>query len=109
MTQRSYIKELVEKNEEKVKERKIPVSRGQAHIEAPASPPTLDQVRGAQKCVGEVPWLLTRSRSDLLYGVSRMGSNVLKNPVKVMELGEQMKGYLRKDRQFFGELGDRAW
>ena len=31
-----------------------------------------------------------------MYGVSRMGSNVLRNPVKVMELGEQMKGYLKR-------------
>ena len=31
-----------------------------------------------------------------MYGVNRMGSNVLKDPVKVMELGEQMKGYLHK-------------
>jgi hypothetical protein len=87
VTQRSYIKDLIEKSEEKVKERKIPVTRDQAHIEAPASTPTLEEVRGAQKCVGEVLWLLTRSRPDLMYGVSRMGSNVLKNPVKVMELG----------------------
>ena len=53
-------------------------------------------MRGAQKCVGEVLWLLTRSRPGVMYGVSRMGSNVLKNPVTVMELGEQMKGYLKK-------------
>ena len=90
VTQSSYIEEVVEKNEEKVKGRKIPVTRDQAHIEAPASPLTLGQVRGAQKCVGEVLWLLTRSRPDLMYGVSRMGSNVLKNPVKVMELGERI-------------------
>ncbi|CAL1129313.1 unnamed protein product [Cladocopium goreaui] len=96
VTQKSYIKDLVEKSEEKVKERKIPITRDQAHIEEPSSPPTVDQVRGAQKCVGEVLWLLTRSRPDLMYGVSRMGSNVLRNPVKVMELGEQMKGYLKR-------------
>ena len=96
VTQRSYIKDLIEKSEEKVKERKIPVTRDQAHIEAPASTPTLEEVRGAQKCVGEVLWLLTRSRPDLMYGVSRMGSNVLKNPVKVMELGDQIKGYLKR-------------
>ena len=96
VTQRSYIKDLIEKSEEKVKERKIPVTRDQAHIEAPASTPTLEEVRGAQKCVGEVLWLLTRSRPDLMYGVSRMGSNALKNPVKVMELGDQMKGYLKR-------------
>jgi hypothetical protein len=96
VTQRSYIKDLMEKSEEKVKERKIPVTRDQAHIETPASPPTLEEVRGAQKCVGEVLWLLTRSRPDLMYSVSRMGSNVLKNPVQVMELGDQMKGYLKR-------------
>eukprot|EP00435_Cladocopium_sp_Y103_P067189 s204_g29.t1 len=99
VTQRSYIKDLMEKSEEKVKERKIPVTKDQAIIEAPASPPTIDQVRGAQKVVGEVLWLLTRSRPDIMYGVSRMGSNVLKNPVKVMELGEQMKGYLRRTQE----------
>jgi hypothetical protein len=96
VTQRSYIKDLIEKNEEKKKERKIPVTRDQAHIEAPASTPTLEEVRGAQKFVGEVFWLLTRSCPDLMYGVSRMGSHVLKNPVKIMELGNQMKGYLKR-------------
>ena len=54
VTQTSYIKDLIEKREEKVKERKIPVTRDQAHIEAPASTPTLEEVRGTQKCVGEV-------------------------------------------------------
>ena len=34
-----------------------------------------------------------------MYGVSRMGSNVFKNPVEVMELGEQMKGYLRRTQE----------
>jgi len=96
VTQKSYIKDMVEKSEEKVKERKIPVTRDQAHIEEPSSPPTIDQVRGAQKCIGEVLWLLTRSRPDLMYGVGRMGSNVLRNRVKVMELGELMKGYLNR-------------
>ena len=52
VTQKSYIKDMVEKSEEKVKERKIPVTRDQAHIEEPSSPPTIDQVRGAQKCIG---------------------------------------------------------
>ena len=34
--------------------------------------------------------------TSFMYGVSLMGSNVLKNPVKVMELGDQMKGYLKR-------------
>ena len=34
-----------------------------------------------------------------MYGVNRMGSNVLKDPVKVMELGEQMKGYLKRTQE----------
>ena len=88
VTQKSYIK--------KVKGRKIPVTRDQVHIEEPSSPPTIDQVRGAQRCIGEVLWLLTSSRPDLMYGVGRMGSNVLRNRVKVMEIGEQMKGYLKR-------------
>jgi len=95
VTQRSYIKDLIEKNEAQIK-KKIPVTRNQAHIEAPASTPTLEEVRGAQKFVGEVLWLLTRTRPDLMYGVSPMGSHVLKNPVKIMELGNQMKGYLKR-------------
>ena len=60
VTHRSCIKDLVEKSEEKVKERKVPATRDQAHIEDPSSPPLLDQVReelksALEKCCGFSP------------------------------------------------------
>ena len=41
-------------------------------------------------------WLLTRSRPDLMYAMSKMRQNTLKNPLEVMEVGNQVMKYLRK-------------
>lgn len=41
-------------------------------------------------------WLLTRSRPDLMYAMSKMCQNTLKNPLEVMEVGNQVMKYLRK-------------
>lgn len=56
--------------------------------------PGADDIKSAQKITGELLWLLTRSRPDLLYPMARMCSCVTKNPKKVLEVGEQVKGYL---------------
>ena len=42
-------------------------------IEEPQSTiPTLDEVKQAQRITGELMWLLTRNRPDLMYAMSKM-------------------------------------
>ena len=51
-------------------------------------------VKQAQKVVGELVWLSTRCRPDVMYGISRMASLITKDPEKVLELGCHMWRYL---------------
>ena len=94
ITQQSYIKDLLQKEEEKVKLKRIPLSRDQAVMEPSKEGPTIEAVRLAQKAVGEALWLTTRARPDLMYAVSRMGASVTNAPEAVIKAAAQLKGYL---------------
>ena len=96
ITQESYIKDLVNRQEEEVKEKKIPISRDQAAMEVDEETPSLDMVRKCQKAVGEVLWLVTRTRPDIMFAVARMGANVTRATKKVMETASQLWGFLKK-------------
>jgi hypothetical protein len=96
ITQESYIKDLIQRQEEEVKEKKIPISRDQASMEADSCPPTAEKVRKCQKAVGEVLWLVTRTRPDIMFTVARMGANVTRATKKVMETAAQLWGFLKK-------------
>lgn len=81
VTQRSYVLDLLAKEQEEVKKRKIPIGRDlAAELLETEDSPTADQIRKAQKAVGELLWLLTRSRPDLMYVMARMCSQVSKCP-----------------------------
>ena len=101
VTQSGYIKDLLERydqgKEEKEKRiRKIPISRDLAIMEEDSQPPDLKRVRQCQREVGELLWLVTRTRPDLMYTISRMmGAHVTKSTVKVLEAAEQTRHYLR--------------
>ena len=100
VTQSGYIKDLLERydqgKEEKEKRiRKIPISRDLAIMEEDSQPPDLKRVRQCQREVGELLWLVTRTRPDLMYTISRMGAHVTKSTVKVLEAAEQTRDYLR--------------
>ena len=73
ITQKSYTLDMVQEEDEKVKPKKIPMSRDQALMEPKEDSPTVEQVRTAQKAVGEALCLTTRARPDIMYVVSRMG------------------------------------
>ena len=45
--------------------------------------------------VGELLWLLTRSRPDLMFAMSKLCASVLRSPKKVIEISSQVKGYLK--------------
>ena len=92
MTQEGYTKELVTKDEG-LKPRKTPITRDQSQME-PENPVSLEDVRLAQKDVGEALWLATRARPDVMFSVARMGSSVTRSPKAVHLAYQQLKGYL---------------
>ena len=94
ISQSSYVEDLLSTGEEKLKTRKIPMTRDQASMEPIEEMPSQAQIRSAQKVVGELLWLVTRTRPDLMFSVSRMGANILRSPQAVAEAGIQAKGYL---------------
>ncbi len=95
VSQESYIKDMLER--ENIKEKIIPISKDQAAMEAQEGEEVNERlVKEAQKEVGELLWLVTRTRPDLCYAVARMSSSILKCPKKVLEVASQTKGYLKK-------------
>ena len=74
-----YIYVLKRRGEEKGSISGSPVTRDQAQrIEEPQSTtPTLDEVKQAQRITGELMWLRTRSRPDLMYVMSKMRQKYL--------------------------------
>ena len=101
ISQESYLRDLLAKegNEDLVK-RKIPITKDQTTIEAEdEGKRTPEGIRKAQKEVGELLWVVTRSRPDIMYSVSRMGSNITRNPTKVSDIADQTKGYLKGREQ----------
>ena len=94
LTQQSYTLDLVQKENENVKPKKIPLLRDQSAMEPKEGSPSIEKVRSAQKAVGEALWLTTRARPDIVYVVSRMGSAVTRSPEAVMLASTQLNGYL---------------
>ena len=93
--QASYIKDLISKAGEEVKKKKVPITRDQsAQLGEKDEKVEVEDVRQSQKQVGELLWIVTRTRPDLMYAVSRMGSLVTKSPTKVNEIYQQVIGYL---------------
>eukprot|EP00435_Cladocopium_sp_Y103_P040556 s71_g11.t1 len=85
---------MLQKDSE-VKPKKIPLTKDQSLMEPSNVAPTVDQIRSCQKAVGEVLWLTTRARPDIMYAVSRMGSSSTKAPAAVLAAASQLKGYLQ--------------
>ena len=94
VNQESFIKDLVNKYEE-VKPKRIPITKDHAALSIPEEPPTAETVKKAQKQVGECLWLVTRSRPDIMFTVSKMGSLMTKDPKKVSAMMDQLLGYLK--------------
>ena len=93
VNQQSYIKDLLAQDQE-APDRKIPITKDQSQLpEEEGRTPEL--IRSAQKATGEMLWLVTRTRLDLMYAVSKMGSCVTKAPQKVLQIYQQIKGYLK--------------
>ncbi|CAL1166872.1 unnamed protein product [Cladocopium goreaui] len=93
VTQQSYTKDLTQKDPE-VKPKRIPLTRDQSAMEPNEAEITPELIRSCQKAVGEVLWLTTRARPDVMYAVSRMGSSSTRAPHAVLAAALQLKGYL---------------
>ena len=95
-TQRNYIQDLLRRNlgeDEKMwPKRKIPFNKEPPKDKT--EEPSPEGVKVAQKIVGELLWLVTRTRPDLMYPVSRLSSATLSQPKWVMETAHQIWGYL---------------
>ena len=57
---------------------------------------TTEEVREAQRVVGELLWLVTRTRMDLMYVTSRLSQMVLRAPREVLRASKQVWAYLKK-------------
>ena len=55
-----------------------------------------EQVKEARRIVGELLWLVTRSRMDLMYVTARLAQWVLRAPCTVIKIAKQVWAYLRK-------------
>eukprot|EP00435_Cladocopium_sp_Y103_P029637 s865_g7.t1 len=96
ITQESYVKDLIGKQENEEKEKKIPITKDQALMEPDEKTPSLEKIRQCQKEVGDILWLVTRSRPDLMFSTSRMGSHVTKGTSCILDTAKQVRGYLQK-------------
>ena len=113
MNQESYIKDLLKRNHEETGiQSGVPVTREQSQrLEEDDPGKELHEVRSAQKVTGELLWLVTRTRPDLMYVLSRMTQANLRNPKEVVAVSKQVFKYLRKTWKegiWFGKKGDKV-
>ena len=70
-----------------------------------------EMVREAQRAVGELVWISTKTRPDLCYTVSRMASLITRDPSQVLEMGKVVWAFLAETYdhglRFKLEPGDR--
>ena len=91
LSQESYTKDLLDRYPD-VPEALVPIARTEDVEELPPEPA---EVKRAQTLVGELLWVSTKTRPDVAYAVSWMGSRASKCPKKVCQLGRQTLGYLK--------------
>ena len=98
LNQESYIKDLFKRNDEDEKLTSgVPISKEQTtelEVDDPQKSP--EDVRLAQRATGELMWLATKTRPDLMFVMSRMSQATLRNPKEVVKVGVQVRRYLRK-------------
>ncbi|OLQ05239.1 Copia protein [Symbiodinium microadriaticum] len=56
---------------------------------------SIEKLRKAQAIVGEMLWVATRTRLDLVFGVSRIGQLITRDVDQAIQRGEDMIRYLR--------------
>ena len=95
LSQRSYLADLLAAEDPQMKPRKVPITKDQAMMPKDTGTTSPNDVRLAQKIVGEMLWVVTRTRPDIMFSVSRMASSILSGTKAVQEAGAQTKAYLK--------------
>ena len=106
-SQEDYIKD--KEGVEGGKHIKVPMNKD-AHP-APEEP-TPELVNKAQKLVGELMWLSTRTRPDISYATSRCAQEILAHPAWVIEQATQVWKYLKNtpnEGLKFGKEKGEGW
>ena len=97
MTQRNYIQDLLVRNlggdSSSWPTRKIPMAcEPELREDPPGRNPS--NVKEAQRVVGELVWISTRTRPDLSYCVNKLAGMITKDPLQVVELARNIWYYL---------------
>ena len=115
ISQRDYIHELLSKYPDVQGTSSIPFGKD---AEPQDEQPAIEDVRRAQKLVGELLWISCKTRPDLCFTIWRLGQLVPKTPVSVLEAGHTVLKYLRHTKDYsmtygpptgtWGKGGERA-
>ena len=99
--QSDYVEELLKRHKDELVRSKTPMSKELAD-EADQDPGnfTAMDLTKAQKVTGEILWLMTRTRPDLLYSMSRMCSMTSKNPKWTIKAAGYVLGYLKETKDW---------
>ena len=97
ISQRSYLTDLL-REKHGLKSKKIPITKDQAVMPKDTGTTPPEAIREAQKTVGELLWVVIRTRPDLMYCVSRLASSVRCATSAIKEAGAQSKSYLWNTR-----------
>ena len=98
LTQESYAKDVLKRSgDEKEHLSGVPITKDQSQrLEEEDPQKNAESVRLAQKATGELMWLGTKTRPDLMFTLARMSQSTLKSPKEVVTVGAQARKYLRK-------------
>ena len=99
LSQRAYIDELLRVHETPEKRRdRIPVSKDIASfiVGDNEGPYDEQEVRSAQRIAGELLWISQRTRPDVAYACSLVGSLATRAPRRALEVGSKVLAYLQR-------------
>ena len=100
LNQEKYLMDVLRRNgQEEGLLSGIPITKDQLQrLEVEDEARTIEDVRQAQRVTGELMWMVTRSRPDLMYALSKMSQSTLRSPKEVLKVAAQVWKYLRKTK-----------
>ena len=98
LNQEDYIRDVLRKNGEELSYGSgVPITKDQTtRLEEEGGEKDAESIRLAQKATGELMWVATRTRPDLMFTLSCMSRYTLKSPAVVVEVGAQARRFLKK-------------
>ncbi|CAE7239682.1 unnamed protein product [Symbiodinium sp. CCMP2456] len=103
LTQKSYIEELVRLHQVPPTRRDlIPISKDLANfsVEEHEGVYTEQELRKAQQCAGELLWISQRTRPDLSYVASLVGSLSTRAPRRATQIAEKAIAFLQRTMSY---------